>query len=217
MVKALRDRQLYPLHDLELTQQDLTTFEIDQLRPYSLLFQTGYLTITESDPVISYYKLDFPNLEVKQALEEMLLGAYANTGADNPRSRVLAMYRALQRKEIDKVVEAVNTVLGGVPYDLWQRDDERTFHTLVHLLFSLLGVIVQSEVHTARGRCDALVVTDDYIYAFEFMVNATAQVALDQIEARSYLAPYADDPREKVAVGISFDRERRRIGGWAAV
>ena len=217
LVKALRDRQLYPLHDLELTQQDLTTFEIDQLRPYSLLFQTGYLTITESDPVISYYKLDFPNLEVKQALEEMLLGAYANTGADNPRSRVLTMYRALQRKEIDKVVEAVNTVLGGVPYDLWQQNDERTFHTLVHLLFSLLGVIVQSEVHTARGRCDALVLTDDYVYAFEFKVDATAQAALDQIEARGYLTPYADDPREKVAVGISFDRERRRIGGWAAV
>ena len=81
----------------------------------------------------------------------------------------------------------------------------------------LLGVIVQSEVHTARGRCDALVLTDDYVYAFEFKVDATAQAALDQIEARGYLTPYADDPREKVAVGISFDRERRRIGGWAAV
>ena len=215
LVKALRDRQLYPLHDIELTQQDLTSFELGQLRPYSLLFQTGYLTITESEPAISYYRLDFPNLEVKQSLEEMLLGAYASEGAGNPRSRVLAIYRALQRKEIDEVVEAINAVLGGVPYDLWQRGDERTFHTLVHLLFSLLGVIVQSEVHTARGRCDALVLTDDYVYAFEFKVNATAQAALDQIEARGYLVPYADDPREKVAVEISFDRESRQIGAWA--
>ncbi len=115
--------------------------------------------------------------------------------------------------------------MSGVPYDLWQRGDERTFHTLVHLLFSLLvhllfsllGVIVQSEVHTARGRCDALVLVDDYVYAFEFKINATAQAALDQIAARGYLAPYADDPREKVAVGISFDSESRQIGAWAEV
>ena len=215
LVKALRDRQLYPLQDIELTQQDLTTFELNQLRPYSLLFQTGYLTITESEPAISYYKLDFPNLEVKQSLEEMLLGAYASEEVGNPRSRVLAIYRALKRKEIERVVAAINAVLGGVPYDLWQRDDERTFHTLVHLLFSLLGVIVYSEVHTARGRCDALVHTDDYIYAFEFKINTTAQAALDQIEARGYLSPYGDDPRTKVAVGISFNSQSRRIGAWA--
>ena len=38
----------------------------------------------------------------------------------------------------------------------------------------------------------------------------------DTVYAILPLTPYADDPREKVAVGIIFDRERRRIGGWAA-
>ena len=216
LVEALRDRQLYPLGELELTQQDIAAFDISRLETYPLLFQTGYLTVIEAQPAIGSYRLDFPNLEVKQSLEEMLLRAYANEDPGNPRSRVMTIYHALSRKDMDSVTNAINSVLANVPYDLWQRDDERTFHTLVHLLFSLLGVIVQSEVHTARGRCDALVVTDDYVYAFEFKVNATAQAALDQIEARGYLAPYADDPREKVAVGISFDSKSRQIGGWAA-
>ncbi|WP_420461160.1 AAA family ATPase [Neolewinella sp.] len=216
LVEALRDRQLYPLGELELTQQDIGAFDISRLETYPLLFQTGYLTVIEAQPAIGSYRLDFPNLEVKQSLEEMLLRAYASEDPGNPRSRVLTIYHALSRKDIDSVTIAIDSVLANVPYDLWQRDDERTFHTLVHLLFSLLGVIVQSEVHTARGRCDALVLTDDYVYAFEFKVNATAQAALDQIEARGYLAPYADDPREKVAVGISFDRASRRIGAWAA-
>ena len=54
-------------------------------------------------------------------------------GAGRNVEHAHAIYRALQRKEIDKVVGALNTVLASVPYDLWQRGDERTFLTLVHL------------------------------------------------------------------------------------
>ena len=214
LVEAMRDRQLYPMGKVELSQQDLSAFDLANLRPYPLLFQTGYLTVVEVKPALGYYRLDFPNLEVKQSLEEMLLYAYASDEPGNPRSRVFHIYQALQEKDLQTVVDSINSVLGNVPYDLWRRGDERTFHTLVHLLFSLLGVIVQSEVHTAAGRCDALVQLENYIYAFEFKVDAPAEAALRQIVQRGYLTPFADDPRERLAVGISFDRASRQVVDW---
>ena len=215
LVHALRDQQLYPIREVELTQQDLSIFDITRLRPYPLLFQTGYLTIVEADPATSYYRLDFPNMEVRQSLEEMILVAYASEDTGNPRSRVFHIYRALQKKDLTTVVASINSVLGNVPYDLWRRGDERTFHTLVHLLFSLLGVIVQSEVHTAAGRCDALVQLENYIYAFEFKVDTPAEAALRQIAERGYLTPFADDPRERVAVGMRFDGSTRQLSSFA--
>ena len=42
---------------------------------------------------------------------------------------------------------------------------------------------------------------------FEFKLNATAQLALAQIEERGYALPYAADPRKVYKVGISFSSE----------
>jgi len=43
-----------------------------------------------------------------------------------------------------------------------------------------IGVDVEAEVHSAKERCDVLVKTESYIYAFELKLNDTAQEALDQ-------------------------------------
>ena len=214
LIKIIQDLNLYNIHRPVVSESELIQFDLADLPPIGLLFQTGYLTIVERNNIIRTYTLDYPNLEVKQSFEEVLLTAYQRTGSRGSRARVIEVYTALQSGDVQSVIFTVNAVLASVPYDFWRRDDEHIFHAIVHLTFSLLGVYVQSEVHTARGRCDALVQTDDHIYAFEFKLNATAQAALDQIEARGYLTPYADDPREKIAVGISFASETRQIGEW---
>lgn len=51
------------------------SFDIDRLHIFSLLFQTGYLTIKEVEPVEtgkSLYVLSYPNLEVKESFMELL-------------------------------------------------------------------------------------------------------------------------------------------------
>ena len=88
------------------------------------------------------------------------------------------------------------------------------YSILKDLTFSLLGVHIQSEAHTARGRCDTLVQTDDYVYAFEFKLGKSAAEALAQIKERGYLAPFADSPKAKIAMGISFSTQERRVAEW---
>ena len=215
LIKMIQDLNLYNIHRPVVSESELIQFDLADLPPIGLLFQTGYLTIVERTDLLRTYTLDYPNLEVKQSFEEVLLSAYQRTGSRGPRARVTEIYTALKSGDVQRVIVVLDALLAGVPYDFWRRDDEHIFHAIVHLTFSLLGVYVQSEVHTARGRCDALALTDKYIYAFEFKVDSTAQAALDQIEARGYLTPYADDPREKVAIGINFDSESRQIGAWA--
>ncbi len=85
---------------------------------------------------------------------------------------------------------------------------------MVHLTFSLLGSYIQSEVHSANGRCDALVQTDKYIFALEFKLDKTAEEALQQIEVKEYLAPFAISPQQKIAVGINFSSEHKKVENY---
>ena len=53
----------------------LSTFDVDDIGTEALLFQTGYLTITEEENLGGrlLYRLGFPNREVRQSLNERLL------------------------------------------------------------------------------------------------------------------------------------------------
>ncbi len=95
--------------------------------------------------------------------------------------------------------------------------------SLTDLAEELLG-ITQEELESYfeeplrrdKGRCDALVQTDDFIYAFEFKLDGSAEKALQQIREKANLAPYADSPKEKIAVGVNFSSEERRVVEWKA-
>ena len=112
----------------------------------------------------------------------------------------------------------INGLFASLPYDFWKRDDEHFFHAIIHLTFSLLGVHVQSEVHTSRGRCDALVQTPEHIYAFEFKrdIPRLSGLATDRRTGLS-CDPFAADVRKKVAVGVVLDSDSKQIKEWKSV
>ena len=113
-----------------------------------------------------------------------------------------------------RVINIINAAFAEIPGELWKGKTEHFYHAVTHLLFSLLGTYIRSEVRSAKGRCDALVQTDDHIYAFEFKLDKSAEEALQQIREKGYLAPYADSPKEKIAVGVNFSSAERHVVEW---
>ena len=77
-----------------------------------------------------------------------------------------------------------------------------------------MGQFTEAEVRSARGRADAVVKTPKYIYVFEFKLDGSAEQALQQIDDKGYLLPYAVDGRELVKVGVDFNAAERNIGNW---
>jgi hypothetical protein len=63
---------------LEGSKDFLEIFDINALPLLSLMFQTGYLTITSYDPHSKLYTLDYPNLEAKTAFQKYLLEIFAH-------------------------------------------------------------------------------------------------------------------------------------------
>ena len=73
---------------------------------------------------------------------------------------------------------------------------------------------MRCEVHTARGRIDCVVETDSYVYLFEFKRDGTPEEALEQIDERGYVGPFAADSRTLYRVGCTFDSRTRQLTGW---
>ena len=215
LLQALRKRQAYNVERLRLGELALAVFEPDNPNPGALLFQTGYLTIKTISPD-NVYELDYPNREVKTSLLDGLLSTYREVYPADSAALVSDLRSALREGDVPGMVDQLNALIATIPYDHWRADTESIFTIITFLTFKLVGVGVHSEVHSAKGRCDVLVMTDSLIYVVELKLDGTAQEAVEQVLDRHYLQPYAVDPRKKLAVGISFSSTDRCVTDYGS-
>jgi hypothetical protein len=103
--------------------------------------------------------------------------------------------------------------MGAIPYELSDKM-ENYYQTVVYIIFHMLGINCQPEVRQAAGRVDAIVVTKNFVYCFEFKLDKTAEEALTQIDSREYLLPWEGSGKRLFKVGVNFNHEKRNIGEW---
>ena len=114
---------------------------------------------------------------------------------------------------MDAFKHGINALFASIPNQIFIKRKESYYHSIIYLILKLLGVHIETEVSTSRGRIDAVVKTKDYIYVMEFkMLPATADDALKQIAEKGYAEPYNSDSRKKLLIGITFDPEKQQIG-----
>jgi len=77
-----------------------------------------------------------------------------------------------------------------------------------------MGLKVEVEVSTNKGRIDAVVEIEKRIYIFEFKLHDTAENALKQIKEHKYYERYAGIDKKKVLVGVTFNQKMRNIGQY---
>lgn len=85
---------------------------------------------------------------------------------------------------------------------------------MLYIIFSLLGMFVDVEVRTPRGRVDMVMRTADTLYVIELKLGGDAATAMRQIELKDYPSRFTLCGLPVVNVDINFDRERRTIGSW---
>lgn len=91
---------------------------------------------------------------------------------------------------------------------------ERHYQVIIYLIFKLMGQFTQAEVHSSRGRADAVVRTPKFIYIFEFKLNGTVEQAMEQIEEKGYAFPYTAEDQQVIKVGVEFSAEKRNVERW---
>ena len=122
--------------------------------------------------------------------------------------------RDIENADPDSLRDRFSALFARLPYPTDERGVEQTFQNAVYITFMLLGQFVQTEIHSAKGRADVIVETDNYVYIFEFKRDKSADEALAQIEEKAYEKPYAADPRKLYKIGVSFDSASRKLVDW---
>ena len=217
LLKLLKARN-YPLQELEnLELPDLafSTYELESLEIVPLLVQTGYLTIKGYDDRFQLYTLSYPNYEVRRAFMTYLLSTFGEVELALASSALNQLASALRKTDWPRFFALFNTLLASINYELHIKQ-EKYYQTIFYLVFKLIGLEINAEVHTNQGRIDAVIETETAVYLLEFKLEETAAQALQQIRTKQYFARYQLTGKPLHLLGVRFDLPSRSITDWQA-
>ena len=190
---------------------DAPTERMTSLTP--LLYQSGYTTIKDYNPISGLYTLDIPNNEIRIGLMESLLPNYVQSAANEGLTAIADMYMALLEGDLDGMLRQLQQFLLTVPY-CDNTNYEGHYQQMLYVIFSLLGRYVDVEVRTATGRVDMVMQAFGKLYLFELKLNRSAAAAMQQINLNDYPARFSQCGLPIVKVGINFDTATRTVSDW---
>ena len=192
----------------------LTDYRYDNPNPVPLFYQTGYLTIKGYDEKYRSYCLDYPNDEVRYGFMKSLAPMFLQNESSPDPLDIRSFGIDIENGDTNSLRDRFTALFARLPYPSEEKVVEQNFQNVIYIVFMLLGQFVVTEWHSAKGRADCVVETDDYIYLFEFKRDKSASEALRQIEDSGYEKPYAADRRTLLKIGVNFNSSERTMDGW---
>ncbi len=213
----LLKRSSYDITNLEgvkLAAGSFADYRANTEMPIPMIYQSGYLTIKGYDRERDKYTLGYPNGEVKKGFLNFIAPAYIPPVSKTDYS-IDGFLDDIEAGDVDAFMTRLQSLIASMNYELFDKNlKEKYFQTIFYLVFSLVGAVVRSEVHTSSGSIDAVVETKTSIYLFEFKMDRTPQEALKQIEDKHYADRYQSDCRPVTRIGASFSSTSHRLESW---
>jgi len=191
------------INTLEFSQESLGNFAIDKIPLIPLLFQTGYLTISDYDQKTNKFKLDFPNFEVERSFTQFFVETLTQSSNGQLNRLSSQLIHALNTNDLAQFCSILTALFAHVPYTLIKKQEDY-YHILFQFLLSLLSLESQSEILTNKGRIDLVLSTATHTYIFELKLNTSPEIALAQIKQRGYYERFLHQGKEVVLVGLAF-------------
>ena len=209
------------LGDMVGSDELLSTFDVDRISTEALLFQTGYLTITEEANLGGkrLYQLGYPNREVRQSLNESLL-CYLVQDSTQQMANSVRLYRLLAVNDFAGLKTLFHAFFASIPYEWYTNNDiadyEGYYASVFYSYFAALGLDITVEDSSSHGRLDMAVRFNDRVYLFEFKVveMASAGAAMAQLKERRYADKYRDLGQPIHLIGVEFSKDERNIAAF---
>ena len=230
LFKMMMQQEVTPL-ELEsriAAKKLISNFDIDNIAIDALLFQTGYLTITNSERHNAHtlYTLDYPNLEVRQSLSQEFLN-YLGCQDKQLSDQGWELGRLLKANDFAGFMDCLKAFFAGLPYQWQSTDDQSRYEVwyagMLYACFQTVGFDIRVEEASLRGRADMIVLYDDQVFIFEFKMATdsdgarTAEEAIQQIKDRGYADKYKNRQQPVHLIGIAFGQDSRNISDFKVV
>ncbi|MFA9489329.1 MULTISPECIES: ATP-binding protein [unclassified Mannheimia] len=200
----------------------LSRFDVGDISPIALMFQTGYLTINQQVERLGKvgYTLKFPNKEVQQSLSELLLRRFLHK-KDSGLELSSYLYDALIQHDIARMQLVLKAFFASIPHD-WHRNNNIAYYegywaSVFYAYFASLGFPIITEDATNVGNIDMTLLVNNHVYIFEFKVvgkdvkESPLGLALAQIIDRDYAKKYQGQGKTIYQIGVEFNKESRDV------
>jgi hypothetical protein len=231
LVKIINRVHQYNFDNIKVEKEDFNWHDLKNLDYISIMLQTGYLTLKKSLGA-PFYKASYPNKEVESAFERMLLKGYMYKQPSQMSETILDIQEAIEKHDLEQVIQIIKDIFGTLPSHFFTESKEITdaqgntktvskavgesfYHAIIYLIFNILGVRMNVEVTTQKGRIDAVVETEKFIYIFEFKVNRKANVAVEQIVENNYAQQFALSKKEIYLIGVGFNLRKKGVSDYS--
>ena len=187
--------------------------------PIPVLFQSGYLTLKEYNPVDKKFTLGFPNGEVREGFATSLYKYYMEdyVGSVDTLGNAFTDLR-LKEITIEDFIETIRRWYAGIPYSITDRNqNEQLYQSLIYAALMGYGADVTAESQTSDGRMDIVLKVPDAIYIIELKYGKSADEAVGQIIKKGYAVLFATDSRPVSAIGLNISEDRRTIDSYKIV
>jgi hypothetical protein len=208
LIELLKKEEVYDISGIEVDIAETENIDIDNLGLVTLFFQTGYLTVKEKSDD-DMYTLVYPNKEVAESMQKQILANYS--GKLSNVSVAKNMAKAVKNNDFLMLESSINTLFASIPHQIFDASQEKYFHAILFLAFKLCGYHIHCEVSTSQGRADAVMFFDKCIYIFEFKLNESAKVAVQQIHDRGYYKQFLGQNKEIYLIGINFSGATKSV------
>jgi len=188
------------------------SYNLENLNVFALLLQTGYLTVVkiESQELFQEYTLNYPNLEVKQAFITYLFEMFTENGLEAIQPAAIKLHRYLREEDLEGFMNLIRALFAKIPYPLHIKE-EAYYHSLFYMILALMGVEIDLEVLTDKGRIDGVLELEQKIYLIEFkygkagsQMDHLTDKAIKQIENKNYGERFLNESRSLIYLGVGF-------------
>ena len=160
--RASEYRLLNP-EKFNITTDALGAFDIGMISLPALMFQTGYLTITNHDAQRNIYSLGYPNREVRTTAQDYLLAIFTNIDASEIKGIAAQLWEAWNSSDIDEAMSLLRILFAKVPYPLHIKL-ESFYHSLFQMICTTANIKSQSEYNTSHGSIDLVLDLPKVLY-----------------------------------------------------
>ena len=231
LVDTLFERRVstVSLGEMVTTGDLLSAFDVggssaaEHIGTEALLFQTGYLTITEERRLggKALFRLDYPNREVRESLNEHLL-RHLVQDVERQTANSVRLARLLETHDCAGLKELFHAFFASIPYRWYTNnhlaDYEGFYASVFYSYFAALGYDIAVEESSSHGRLDMALRTGGHVYLFEFKVVELAPPgsALAQLREQDYAARYRADGEPIHLIGVEFSRDTSNLTAFEA-
>ena len=223
LVETLFSRRVssIALDDMVGSGDLLSSFDVDEMATEALLFQTGYLTIQAEEDLGGepFYRLGYPNREVRQSLNRSLL-RYLVKDASRQAANSVRLYRLLEANDFAGLELLFRALFASIPYEWYTNNDiaryEGYYASVFYSYFAALGLDITVEDSSHHGRLDMALRFNDNVYLFEFKVVELAPegAAMAQLKDRRYADKYRGLGQPIHLVAVEFSKDARNVAAF---